>query len=245
MEERPKTGEGHKTASGRIVQKTASGRIVQKTAGGRVIPKTGSGRKTGPGEMPVEFPKPGFLDKLRVKVNRQLVDWLAKHAMPKTDAMVLEAGSGASEGASMLAAMPGVRLSVALDLNRHNLQLARHLDPKLIAVRGDLFHLPFKPGTFDLVWNNSTLEHIHDKRRVVYEMVRVTKDAGHVFVGLPYAHGPLSIYPWISGTKLGKMIGQLFDEQSLSIDIEGTGLTLEKFTTFFYKAFLGCLARKG
>ncbi len=200
--------------------------------------------RTGGGELPAPG-KPGFFEKLRGKVNRQLVDWLAKNAVLGGGAIVLEAGSGPADGASLIAATPGVGLSVALDLSMENLRTARQRDPKLVLIRGDLFRLPFKPGVFDLVWNNSTLEHINEKRRVIYEMVHVTKSGGRIFVGLPYTRGPLMIQPWIANTRLGKKIGHLFDEQSLAIDLEGTGITIEKFTTFFYKAFFGCLARKG
>ena len=188
--------------------------------------------------------RPGFFKKMRGKMNRQLVDWFASHALSGSGAVVLEAGSGTADGASLIKGAPGVSLSVALDLNKENLRTARRRDPKLALVRGDLFRLPFKPGAFDLVWNNSTLEHIHEKRRVVCEMVRVTKSGGRIFVGLPYARGPLMIQPWIADTRLCKKIGRLCDEQSLTIDMEGTGVTVEKFTTFFYRAFLGCLARK-
>ena len=188
--------------------------------------------------------RPGFFKKMRGKMNRQLVDWFASHALSGSGAVVLEAGSGTADGASLIKGAPGVSLSVALDLNKENLRVARRRDPKLALVRGDLFRLPFKPGAFDLVWNNSTLEHIHEKRRVVCEMVRVTKSGGRIFVGLPYARGPLMIQPCIADTRLGKKIGRLCDEQSLTIDMEGTGVTVEKFTTFFYRAFLGCLARK-
>lgn len=222
--ERPKTSQGTKTGGGRLPQKTAAAKIP-----------------TAAGELPV---KPGFFDNLLVKVNRQIVEWLLKNALPSSGAAVMQAGSGLGQAAGILAASPAVQLSVALDFRFEALKQAHSRDPKLACVRGDLFRLPFKPGAFDLVWSNSMLEHIHDKRRVVSEMVRTTRSGGRVFVGVPYAHGPLMIQPWIAKSRLGKKIGSLFDEESLAIDLEGTGLTLEGFVTFHYKTFLGCIARK-
>jgi len=214
-------------------------------------PKTSEGRKTGGGRLPQNTsvqgppPKQGFFNRVREKVSLQVVEWLLKNAFPESgEAVILEAGSGTAQGSSHWVGKPRVGLSVALDLNMQNLRTARQRDPKLSLVRGDLFRLPFKHNSFDLVWNNSTLERIHDKRRVTYEMIHVTKKGGCIFLGVPYARGPLMIQPWIAGTKLGKKIGHPFDEQTLTIDIEGTGVVFEKFATFFYRMFLGCLARK-
>jgi ubiquinone/menaquinone biosynthesis C-methylase UbiE len=214
-------------------------------------PKTSQGTRSGGGRSPQTTSvqaapgKPGFFSKIRAKVSGLVVGWLAKHVLSQSEgAVVLEAGAGTAQGASLLLEMPRVGLSVALDLNMQNLRIARQRDPKLSLVRGDLFRLPFKHNSFDLVWNNSTLERIHDKRRVICEMIHAAKKGGCIFLGVPYARGPLMIQPWISGTQLGKKIGHPFDEQSLTIDIEGTGVVFEKFATFYYRCFLGCLARK-
>jgi ubiquinone/menaquinone biosynthesis C-methylase UbiE len=188
--------------------------------------------------------KGAFFKRLRRNVNLQLVGWLSKNALQENNNLVLEAGSGTAEGASLFASRLDVRLSIALDLNPESLRIARERDKKICLVQGDLFRMPFKPGVFDLVWNNSTIEHIHESRRVIYEMVRATKPGGRVFLGAANENGPLFFQSWIASTQLGKSIGHLFNQETLSIDIEGTGLTLEKFTTFFYKTFLGCLAKK-
>jgi SAM-dependent methyltransferase len=232
VEQRPKTSEGTKTGGGRLQSKTAGGRLQQKI---------GAKTPTAGGELPA---KPGFFDKLIEKVNRLIVEWLLKNALPPSGAVVMQAGSGVGEAASLLASAPSVELSVALDYRLETLKIAKARDPRLGCVRGDLFRLPFKPGAFDMVWSNSMLEHIHDKRRVVCEMVRTTRDGGCVFVGVPYANGPLMIQPWIAKTKLGKKIGGLFNEESLAIDLEGTGLAMEGFVTFHYRTFLGCVGRK-
>ena len=185
-----------------------------------------------------------FYFRLRSGVNRQLSEWLARNAFFGNDLMVLEAGCGLAEGSQMLASMPQVRLSVALDLDPEALKLAREQSSGVSLVRGDLFRLPFKPGAFDLVWNNSTFEHFHDRAKVIHEMIHVTKGGGRVFIGVPYRRGPLFFQRWIARTGLGEWIGPLFNERTLAIEMEGAGLTLEKSATFYFKIFIGCLVRK-
>ena len=181
---------------------------------------------------------------LRKRVNQRLIGWLARHALSGNGKYVLEAGCGTAEGAHFLGSRPEVELSVALDLDHEALKVAKQRSPRACLVQGDLFRLPFKPGMFDLVWNSSTIEHIHDKRRVIHEMVHATKSGGKIFIGVPYASGPLFFQKWIAFSAVGKWIGHLFDQSALAVDIEGIGLELEEFTTYFFRMFLGCLARK-
>lgn len=186
-----------------------------------------------------------FYFQLRSGVNRQISEWLARNAFFGNDLMVLEAGCGLAEGSQMLAANPDVRLGVALDLDPEALKLAREQSFGVSLVRGDLFRLPFKPGAFDLVWNNSTFEHFPDRRTVVAEMTRVVKGGGRVFIGVPYRGGLLFFQRWIARTGFGEWIGQVFNRETLAVEMEDAGLTLEKFATFYFKIFIGCLARKG
>jgi SAM-dependent methyltransferase len=201
-----------------------------------------AGRK--PGEDGPKPPKKGFLDKLREKVSAQLARWLHENALPRQDAIAVEAGCGTAEGSSALKAFKAVRLAVALDYNIERLKEAKARDPGLCIVRGDMFRLPFKPGSVDLVWNHSTMEHIHDKRRTIHEMVHTAKDGGKIFIGVPYARGPFNWLSWIPSSKFQKRMGSLFAEQALGVDIEGTGVVLEQFTLYHHKMFLGCLAKK-
>jgi len=181
---------------------------------------------------------------LRVKVNDELVGFLKAHALPASDAVVVEAGCGLAEGAVALADVPKVKLSVALDLSRPLLRAVRDRHPKVCLVQGDLFRLPFKPGSCDLVWNNSTIEHVHETRRAIYEMVHVTKPGGRIFIGVPYRNGPFFFQGLVPWTDLGRWIGKLFDQSTLAVEVEGTGVEMERFTTYFFRAFVGCLARK-
>lgn len=50
----------------------------------------------------------------------------------------------------------------------------------------DGFHIPFKPDSFDLVWNAGVLEHFTDPQPMLKEMIRVCKPGGMVFIIVPY-----------------------------------------------------------
>ncbi len=52
-------------------------------------------------------------------------------------------------------------------------------------------HLPFPGDTFDVVYNHEVLEHVVDDRRVVREMVRVTRPGGYVVTFVPNR-----LWPW-------------------------------------------------
>jgi SAM-dependent methyltransferase len=51
--------------------------------------------------------------------------------------------------------------------------------------------LPFPGDTFDVVFNHEVLEHVADDRRVVREMVRVTRPGGHIVT-----YAPNRLWPW-------------------------------------------------
>jgi SAM-dependent methyltransferase len=72
------------------------------------------------------------------------------------------------------------------------------------AVRGDIFHIPFKDDTFDLVYNSGEIEHFKDpyNYKAVMEMRRVTKPGGTVIIIVPN-----SLCLWY---RLGKFLAGLF-----------------------------------
>lgn len=186
----------------------------------------------------------GFFERERRRLNRWLVDTLARRIGLPVGSRVLECGSGTGFGSSLFAARTGVCLSVAMDLDVAALQHARQRNPMLPAVAANAYQLPFPSSVFDLVWNNSTVEHLVQPERVLEEMSRVTKPAGHVFVGVPYRFGPLGCQPWISRTELGEWIGPVFDPSHLTRLVAEQGLIPEARFTYFHRCFVGVLARK-
>ena len=135
-------------------------------------------------------------------------------------------------------------LSVAADIDIEALREARRRDPALPVVVADLYHLPFPPESFDLVWNSSTLEHLDDMEAALAQMERVTRTGGHLFIGVPYLYGPLGFQRWIPQTGVGIWIGTVFSRSELVARLERLGLQIVAGTLYFFRFFVGSLARK-
>lgn len=183
-------------------------------------------------------------DSLRTRLNRALVRYLVEVAIQHDRSKVLEAGSGSAFASSLFAQDSRVCLSVAMDIDIEALREARRRDPKLSVVVADLYELPFAADVFDLVWNSSTLEHLTNTCAALREMQRVTRRGEYIFVGVPYVYGPLGLQQWIAKTRAGMWIGQVFDGNTLHSTLSGLGLHVTELHTYFFRFFVGVLARK-
>lgn len=133
---------------------------------------------------------------------------------------------------------------MALDIDIEALAEARRRDPALVAVVGDLHHLPFRSDGFDLVWNSSTVEHLPERERAIAEMARVAKPGGFVFVGVPFRGGPLGVQRWMADTPAGVWIGPVFSREELAALLRAGNLKPQATLIFFLRFFVGTLARK-
>ncbi len=185
----------------------------------------------------------GLYEILRRRVNGSLVEYLAEKASLRSGYRVLEAGSGTAGASSLFAQRKGVT-SVALDIDRSALREARKRDSSLRTVVGDLSALPFRTEAFDLVWNNSTFEHVTAPLETCREMARVARQNGHLFIGVPYRWGPLAFQPAIAATGLGQWIGRTFSGHMLARVMRRAGLEPLEARHYFLRVFVGVLARK-
>ncbi|MEK6950827.1 MAG: methyltransferase domain-containing protein [Nanoarchaeota archaeon] len=186
-----------------------------------------------------------ILDLLRKIMNLQLKRYLKSYLLPSASAgaVTLEPGGGSAYVSAMLA--DEGQQAYALDYASVPLRIAQQqLQSKAILVQGDIFNQPFADNSFDLTFNNSTLEHFKNPLDALKEMARVTKSGKYVFVGVPYTYGPLSMYKlkkssfkgaWDGTTYSGKQLKQLFREADL--EIIGS-------RTFFFRCFVGVVGRK-
>lgn len=73
----------------------------------------------------------------------------------------------------------------ALDLTIGRLENARKNVQVLKGVRGEITHLPFKEGSFDLVICSEVLEHVPEYTSAVSQLLRVPKSNGELIVTVP------------------------------------------------------------
>jgi ubiquinone/menaquinone biosynthesis C-methylase UbiE len=88
---------------------------------------------------------------------------------------ILDVGCGSGSMARLLAAKHPDAQVVGVDLRsdaRERVRGERLDNPKF--EQGDIFHLPFRDGAFDLVWSKYVLQWLEDPAPAVAELRRVT-----------------------------------------------------------------------
>src|SRR3989344_5348410 len=141
---------------------------------------------------------------------------LRRYAMKflHSQAYTLEPGGGSAYVSAMLAER-GMN-AYAMDYASIPLKIAQEqLKSKAILVQGDMFNMPFADDSFDLTFNNSTLEHFPNPLDALREMARVTKKGKYVFVGVPFTYGPLSVYKLKKSSFKDAWDGTTFDRKRL------------------------------
>ena len=92
-----------------------------------------------------------------------------------------------AEGAEVV----GVDLSFAVDAARANLGM----ESRAHFIQGDVFALPFKPETFDLVFSFGVLHHTPDCRRAFEALPPLTRPGGKVSICLYSAYERVLVVP--------------------------------------------------
>ncbi len=185
-----------------------------------------------------------FYDLLRRRLNHKLVSYLLTAGIPESACVVLEAGSGPAFATSILSCDERVGLAVAIDIDIEALKEARLRDKCLNVVVADLENLPFRSDCIGLVWNSSTLEHLLTPNRALLEMTRVTTAGGNVFVGVPNVYGPLGFQKLLPESSIGTWIGSTFYRSELHSLMKEVNLEPQDSIYYFFRFFVGVLARK-
>ncbi len=182
-----------------------------------------------------------ILDVLRTIMNLQLRRYLEKKIAPSS--ATLEPGGGSAYVSAMLAEKG--HKAYAMDYASAPLRIAqKQLKSKAILVQGDLFNIPFSDSSFDLVFNNSTMEHFKNPLDGMKEMARTTRKGGYVFVGVPFTYGPLSIYKLKKSSFKDAWDGTTYDRKGLKKLFTDAGLEVVHSRTFFFRCFIGVLGKK-
>ncbi len=132
---------------------------------------------------------------------------------------VLEVGAGSGRDSVALAEQGAI--AVMLDYSMASLQVARNvsrragISPHL--VRADALRMPFRDGSFDVVFHQGLLEHFRDPRPLLHENVRVLRPDGMLLVDVPQRfhlytlvkHALIVVGKWFAGWETEFTIGEL------------------------------------
>lgn len=132
------------------------------------------------------------------KASARTVERLIDHIKPDSSTKILDVGSGYGGTARRLAKEYGCQVT-CLNLseveNERNRKANREagLDHLIEVVDGAFEDIPFKDGSFDVVWSQDAIVHSADRDRVVAEIARVLAPGGQfIFTDLMAAdHTPV------------------------------------------------------
>jgi len=134
---------------------------------------------------------------------------------------VLEIGAGTGRDSFPLVEA-GAEVT-QLDYAENSLRLLRQIAEKdripVHIVGGDTFALPFRDGTFDVVFHQGLLEHFRkpDAERLIRENVRVLKSGGFLLVDVPQRyhlytvvkHFLIAVNKWFAGWERSFSVNEL------------------------------------
>ncbi len=99
----------------------------------------------------------------------------------KPGMMVLDIGCGIGTYTKRFVEM-GCEV-VGVDIDPKLLDIAKERVPQARFIESSVYALPFKSEQFDLVFSMATFEYIKNSQAAYYEMKRIAKHGGQIFVG--------------------------------------------------------------
>jgi ubiquinone/menaquinone biosynthesis C-methylase UbiE len=132
---------------------------------------------------------------------------------------ILEVGAGSGRDSVSLAEHGAT--TVLLDYSMASLEVARDVSRKAgivpHLVRADALRMPFRDGSFDIVFHQGLLEHFRDPRPLLQENVRVLRPDALLLVDVPQRfhlytvlkHALIAVGKWFAGWETEFTIGQL------------------------------------
>jgi len=101
---------------------------------------------------------------------------------------ILEVGCGTGRLINCLAKRNKI-FAFGVDMSVKSIEISRDLsssiETKCNLVRCDIKKLPFKDGSFSVVFADSVIEHVKNYEDAISEIVRVTKTGGYVIITVP------------------------------------------------------------
>lgn len=119
-------------------------------------------------------------------------------AFAATSGTVLDAGCGPNPAVAIALARGRARTVVALDLGWAMVRTAKAVaegqGTPLLAVAGDVEHLPFRPSSFDGLVCDDTIEHLPRDAMGVRELARVLRPGGLAILATPNRHSAVVLW---------------------------------------------------
>jgi ubiquinone/menaquinone biosynthesis C-methylase UbiE len=147
---------------------------------------------------------------------------------------VLEVGAGTGRDSVDLAARGAEVWTLdyseeALRIMRESSGTGSSSQSELRIISGDARSLPFRDGTFDVVFHQGLLEHFRDPQSVLRENHRVLRVGGHVLVDVPQRyhyytlmkHALMAVDKWFAGWETE------FSARELSTLVRAAGFEIE------------------
>lgn len=159
-------------------------------------------------------------DTVNTCLHRWMLDQISKNIANKEDAQVLDLGCGYGRLSGELLKRFSKIKTVGVDIAANYVDLYnRNLAPRGKAIKGDICCLPFKDGTFDMVFIVTTLMYLpddRDQKKALAEIGRVLKPGGHFLV---VERNPLGYGIFTLGGLISKVRDQRHSEiPAVSID---------------------------
>jgi ubiquinone/menaquinone biosynthesis C-methylase UbiE len=157
--------------------------------------------------------------------NFRLFEWMNRNAAGR---IVLNLGSGVGRFDKFL--------SSRIEMVRADIDLAK---PRL-NVAADAESLPFKSGSFDIVYSIAVLEHVRKPWLAAEEITRILKPGGHVVLEVPFLNVIHDRNDYFRFTDKG--LRSLFDEAHYEVVLEqvgsGGGSFLSVFLVLYVQQFI-------
>jgi 2-polyprenyl-3-methyl-5-hydroxy-6-metoxy-1,4-benzoquinol methylase/uncharacterized protein YbaR (Trm112 family) len=106
--------------------------------------------------------------------------------LPKNAQLILDVGCGSGWVAKHFLAEGKKVISVDISIKNSTQVLKENPHENHAAVVADVYHLPFKKNSFDVIIASEIMEHVYDPKLFIAKLVNVLKPGGTLIITTPY-----------------------------------------------------------
>ena len=193
--------------------------------------------------------KTSLIEKINKNYFSKVFEKIILSNMTPDTRLIIEPGCGSGVTSTRLAQKDYD--VVFLDLSKNALLLVTDyyksvLGRKPMLVVADIHSMPFRNGSFDVVWNQGVIEHFDDYNDVSKEMFRITKNNGKLIIFVPGFMSTLHI-TYVLLSKMGLFHLWPFGEQKffkskelneLGKNLGGKYVSVKRLIKTFYLSYM-------